>query len=131
MSSGIHSLRYEAQPGDGTYVTRNALMNMACQIDMGHLCPISMTGAALPALRHTPELAEVWEPRIVSRGYDPRLVDSATKSGVLVGMGMTERQGGSDVRANVSSAAAVNGGGPGGEYRLAGHKWFTLSLIHI
>lgn len=125
VSSGIHSMRYEAQPGDGRYVTRNALMNMMCQVDMGHLCPISMTGAALPALRHTPELAEVWEPRILTRDYDPRLIPPEEKSGVLLGMGMTERQGGSDVRANISTAAPVNGGGPAGEYRLEGHKWFT------
>jgi len=125
VEAGIHSLRYEAQPGDGTYVTRNAMMNMACQVDMGHLCPISMTGAALPALRHTPELAAEWEPRIVSRAYDPHLVEPSTKAGVLLGMGMTERQGGSDVRANISTAVPLNGGGPGGGYRLGGHKWFT------
>jgi len=125
VEAGIHSLRYEAEPGDGTYVTRNALMNMACQVDMGHLCPISMTGASLAALRHTPELAEQWEPRIVSRSYDPQLAEPSKKAGVLLGMGMTERQGGSDVRANISTAAPLNGGGPGREYRLDGHKWFT------
>lgn len=125
VEHGIHAMKYEGQPGDGTYVTRNALMNMACQVDMGHLCPVSMTGAALPALRHTPELADVWEPRIVSRSYDPRLVHPDQKGGVLVGMGMTERQGGSDVRANVSTATPVGAGGPGAQYRLEGHKWFT------
>ncbi|MDG2113551.1 MAG: acyl-CoA dehydrogenase family protein [Actinomycetota bacterium] len=125
VTNGIHSMRYEGEPGDGGYVTRNALMNMMCQVDMGHLCPISMSGSVLPALRHTPELAEVWEPRILTRSYDPRLIAPEDKSSALLGMGMTERQGGSDVRANVSVAIPVDGGGPGGEYRLEGHKWFT------
>ena len=125
VANGIHAMKYEGEPGDGTYVTRNALMNMMCQVDMGHLCPVSMTGAALPALRHTPELAQVWEPRIVTRRYDPRLVSPDDKGGALVGMGMTERQGGSDVRANVSTATSFGAGGPGTEYRLEGHKWFT------
>ncbi len=84
-----------------------------------------MTGAVLPALRQQPDLAAVWEPRIRTRSYDPRLIDPAAKTGNLLGMGLTEKQGGSDVRANTSVAVAVNGGGPGGEYRLTGHKWFT------
>ena len=84
-----------------------------------------MTGAVLPALREQADLAPVWEPRVRTRSYDPRLIEPTLKSGNLLGMGLTEKQGGSDVRANTSTAVPVNGGGPGGEYRLTGHKWFT------
>jgi len=125
IEAGIHCMRYEQPAGDGGYVTRNALMGLITQIEMGHGCPTSMTSAALTTLRFQPELAEIWEPLILSRNYDHQLRSPQHKSGVLIGMGMTEKQGGSDVRANTSTAVAVNSGGPGGEYRLEGHKWFT------
>ncbi|MFL2986936.1 MAG: acyl-CoA dehydrogenase family protein [Candidatus Poriferisodalaceae bacterium] len=125
VESGIHCMRYEKPAGDGAYVTRNALMGLITQIEMGHGCPTSMTSGALMALRHQPELAELWEPLTISRSYDQQLKAPKTKSGVLLGMGMTERQGGSDVRANTSTATPSAGGGPGGEYQLEGHKWFT------
>ena len=125
VSAGLHCLHYETPPGEGGYVTRSALFYLMSQVEAGHGCPISMTSSVLPALRHQPDLAAVWEPRVVSREYDPRLIDPADKAGVLLGMGMTEKQGGSDVRANRTTAAPANGGGPGGEYRLTGHKWFT------
>jgi putative acyl-CoA dehydrogenase len=125
LREGVHSLHYERQPGDGGYVARTAMMFLIGQVEMGHCCPISMTGAVLPALRNQPDLAGEWEPRILSREYDPRLIPPAEKSGCLIGMGMTERQGGSDLRANTSTAVRVNGTGSGGEYRVTGHKWFT------
>jgi len=125
VEAGIHCMRYEQPAGDGAYVTRNALMGLITQIEMGHGCPTSMTSAALVSLRHQPELAEVWEPLMVTRNYEHRLGPPGEKPGVLLGMGMTEKQGGSDVRANTSTASPVNGGGPGGEYVLEGHKWFT------
>jgi putative acyl-CoA dehydrogenase len=125
VGAGLHASHYDGQPGDGSYVARTAQMHMMSQIEVGHGCPISMTGAVLPALREQPDLAAVWEPRVRTRSYEPRLVDPAAKSGNLLGMGLTEKQGGSDVRANTSEAVAVNGGGPGAEYRLTGHKWFT------
>jgi len=125
VGAGLHASHYDGQPGDGSYVARTAQMHMMSQIEVGHGCPISMTGAVLPALREQPDLAAAWEPRVRTRSYDPRLVDPAAKSGNLLGMGLTEKQGGSDVRANTSEAVAVNGGGPGAEYRLTGHKWFT------
>jgi putative acyl-CoA dehydrogenase len=125
VSAGIHCMRYESEPGDGGYVTRNALMYLISQVEVGHGCPTSMTGAVLPALRNQPELADVWAPRLTSRSYDPRLVAAEEKAGCLMGMGLTEKQGGSDVRANTSTAVPVDGGGPGGEHRLTGHKWFT------
>jgi len=121
VESGIHCMRYEQSPGDGAYVTRNALMGVITQVEMGHGCPTSMTSGALMALRHQPELCEIWEPLTMSRSYDHELRAPDQKSGVLLGMGMTEKQGGSDVRANTSTATP----GTGGEYRLEGHKWFT------
>ena len=125
VGAGIHASHYDGTPGDGSYVARTARMHLISQVEVGHGCPISMTGAVLPALREQADLAAVWEPRILTRSYDPRLIDPAAKTGNLLGMGLTEKQGGSDVRANTSVAAPVNGGGPGGEYRLTGHKWFT------
>ena len=83
-----------------------------------------MTYAALPALRRQPELARLWEPRIASTTYDPRFLPAEKKAGVLIGMAMTEKQGGSDVRANTTRAVPEGRGGPGAEYRLTGHKWF-------
>lgn len=125
VGAGIHASHYNGQPGDGSYVARTARMHLISQVEVGHGCPISMTGAVLPALREQPELAAEWEPRIRTRSYDARLVDPATKTGNLLGMGLTEKQGGSDVRRNVSTATPTDGGGPGGHYRLSGHKWFT------
>ncbi len=125
VSEGLHCLHYERTPGEGGYVTRSALFYLMSQVEAGHTCPISMTSSVLPALRHQIDLAAVWEERVVGRTYDPRLVDPADKGGVLLGMGMTEKQGGSDVRANTTTAVSANGGGPGSEYRLTGHKWFT------
>lgn len=125
ISEGLHSSHYGSAPGDGGFIARNARMYLMSQVEVGHACPLSMTGAVLPALRHQPELAAVWEPAITSRIYDPVLAPITQKQGALLGMGMTERQGGSDVRANTSVAVPVNGGGPGGEYRLSGAKWFT------
>jgi putative acyl-CoA dehydrogenase len=125
VGAGIHASHYDGTPGDGSYVARTARMHLISQVEVGHGCPTSMTAAVLPALREQPDIAAQWEPRIRTRSYDPRLVEPSTKSGNLLGMGLTEKQGGSDVRANTSAAVPVNGGGPGGEYRLTGHKWFT------
>ena len=125
IGEGLHNSHYESAPGDGGYVARNARMYLMSQVEFGHGCPLSMTGAVLPALWHQPELAAAWEPLIRTRTYDPVLAPLSEKQGALLGMGMTERQGGSDVRANTSAAMPVDGGGPGGEYRLSGAKWFT------
>jgi putative acyl-CoA dehydrogenase len=91
------------------------------QAEAGHTCPVSMTHAAVPALRTDPVLAAEWEPRLTSHAYEKGLSPAAGKTGVLFGMGMTEKQGGSDVRANTTSAVAL---GSSGEYLLTGHKWF-------
>jgi putative acyl-CoA dehydrogenase len=94
-------------------------------VEAGVGCPISMTYSVIPALRAQPELAAEWEPRFLSLSYDgERLVPAPDKKGALCGMGMTEKQGGSDVRANTTTARPLNGGGPGAEYEITGHKWF-------
>ncbi|MEU8570444.1 acyl-CoA dehydrogenase family protein [Streptomyces pathocidini] len=91
------------------------------QTDAGHGCPVSMTHAAVPALRAQPELAAEWEPRLTSRVYEPELLPAGGKPGAIFGMGMTEKQGGSDVRANTTRAEPL---AAAGEYVLTGHKWF-------
>jgi putative acyl-CoA dehydrogenase len=105
----------------GAHVARAALMMITAQNEAGHTCPISMTFSAVAALRSEPELAAEWEPRILSSTYDPRFVPAQEKSGVLLGMGMTEKQGGSDVRANTTRAERI---GNSREYLITGHKWF-------
>jgi putative acyl-CoA dehydrogenase len=91
------------------------------QVEGGHLCPISMTYAAVPALERAPALGSQWIAKLGARCYDPRLVPIAEKEAAICGMGMTERQGGSDVRANQTRAERTS---EDGEYRLEGHKWF-------
>jgi putative acyl-CoA dehydrogenase len=116
---GLHSLPWTESTGNGHSV-RAALMMMAAQNETGHTCPISMTYACLPALQHAPEAAAEWTPRIVSRNYDARFLLAKEKTGVLIGMAMTEKQGGSDVRANTTTAEHLSGD----EYKITGHKWF-------
>jgi putative acyl-CoA dehydrogenase len=105
----------------GAHVARAALMMMTVQNEAGHTCPVSMTFSGLATLRSEPELAREWEPRILSAAYDPRLMPAPEKRGVLLGMGMTEKQGGSDVRANTTRAVRI---GSSREYLITGHKWF-------
>ncbi|MGO1619139.1 MAG: acyl-CoA dehydrogenase family protein [Candidatus Corynebacterium faecigallinarum] len=119
INQGLHTSAW-ANPGSGANVLRAAGFMLTSQIEPGHGCPVSMTHAVVPALRTSPELAEFWEPRLLSRSYDPELRDPATKDGVIFGMAMTEKQGGSDVRAN-TTRAVPNGDGT---WTLTGHKWF-------
>lgn len=105
----------------GAHVARAALMMITAQNEAGHTCPISMTFSAVAALRAEPGLAAEWEPRILSSVYDPRFAPAQAKSGALLGMGMTEKQGGSDVRANTTRAERI---GSSREYLITGHKWF-------
>jgi putative acyl-CoA dehydrogenase len=119
----LHALPWR-DPRPGAHVARAALFFLQSQAEAGHGCPISMTYSSVPALRHQPELAAEWEPRIVSNRYDPRMRPAAEKTGVLFGMAMTEKQGGSDVRANTTRARALDRGGPGAEYEITGHKFF-------
>jgi putative acyl-CoA dehydrogenase len=87
-------------------------------------CPMTMTYAVLPALSHQPQIAAEWKPRIVASKYDPSSQPAKNKQGATLGMAMTEKQGGSDVRANTTKATPLGKGGPGEAYRLEGHKWF-------
>jgi putative acyl-CoA dehydrogenase len=121
--SGTHALPW-AEPRPGAHVARAALMLVDSGAEAGHCCPISMTSAAVPALRQQPEIAGEWVPRLVSPHYDPRFVPAEEKAGALCGMAMTERQGGSDVRANTTVAHPIGRRGPGAEYVITGHKWF-------
>ncbi len=118
-----HSLAWTTKSSGG-HVARAALTLMRHQIDEGHGCPISMTYSAIPTLRIQPEIAAEWEPRALSNDYDSRFIPATQKRGALFGMAMTERQGGSDVRANTTRATAIGRRGPGEEYLITGHKWF-------
>lgn len=127
MAAGVrdelHALPWREQR-EGAHVARSALFMLAGQAEAGFCCPITMTFAAVPALRAQPEIAAEWEPLLTSTSYDPDGVPAAGKGAAICGMAMTEKQGGSDVRANTTRAVPVNGGGPGAEYRITGHKWF-------
>ncbi|HEY4784136.1 MAG TPA: acyl-CoA dehydrogenase family protein, partial [Chthoniobacterales bacterium] len=123
IEAQTHSLPW-TEKRSGAHVARAALAFLRHQIDEGTSCPLTMTFAAIPSLRLQPELAAEWEPRALSSIYDPRSMPASQKHGALFGMGMTERQGGSDVRANTTLAEPISGGGPGKEYTITGHKWF-------
>jgi len=119
----VHSIAWTAKRPGG-HVAHTALEYLLTQAEAGVCCPITMTYASIPSLRRQPEIAAEWQPRVLSNAYDPRCIPVSEKTGATVGMAMTEKQGGSDVRANTTRAEPVGGGGPGGEYRLSGHKWF-------
>lgn len=111
-----------ADPRPGAHVARTAGGLAWQHTEAGHGCPITMTYAVIPALRHSPDLAAVYEPLLTSRIYDPGLRVPTTKRGLLAGMGMTEKQGGSDVRTNSTVAVPT---AEAGVFTLTGHKWFT------
>ena len=123
VGHAAHALPWREQR-PGAHATRTAMSLTGGQVEAGHGCPITMTFAAIPALRAQPDVLATWEPRLMSREYDARDIPAEQKTGALCGMGMTEKQGGSDVRANTTVAVPLNGGGPGAEYELTGHKWF-------
>ncbi|MFI7386317.1 acyl-CoA dehydrogenase family protein [Streptomyces sp. NPDC049813] len=115
-----------ADPRAGAHVARAAAFMVWSGTEAGHGCPVSMTYAVVPALRHAPDLAKTYEPLLTSREYDPGLRTPAGKRGLLAGMGMTEKQGGTDVRANTTAAVEQ----PDGTWRLRGHKWFTSAPMN-
>ncbi len=125
--AGLHGAPW-ADDRPGAHVARAAGMVVWSQTDAGHTCPISMTYSVVPALRNAPALSAQWEPKLTARSYEPALrPGGAAKASAISGMGMTEKQGGSDVRANSTSAEPVAPSAPGlggTEYRLTGHKWF-------
>jgi len=120
VGHGLHATPWRDQR-PGAHVARAAGFYVWGASDAGHCCPVSMTYAIVPALRHAPELAGRFEPLLAARDYDFGLRPPGTKRGLLAGMSMTEKQGGSDVRANTTRAV------PAGDssYLLTGHKWFT------
>jgi putative acyl-CoA dehydrogenase len=119
VSHGLHAAPW-ADPRPGAHVARAAKFLIWTQAEAGHGCPISMTYASVPALRHSPDLAARFEPLLTSGSYDPGLRAPDGKAGLLAGMAMTEKQGGSDVRANTTTAVPAGDG----SYLLTGHKWF-------
>lgn len=120
VGHGLHALPWR-EPRPGAHAARAAAFYVWSQVEGGHGCPISMTYAAIPTLRKSPGLARLWEPLATTLDYDPGLRPAQSKKGVLIGMAMTERQGGSDVRANTMRAVPT---GSDGEHLLTGQKWF-------
>ncbi|HDY97533.1 MAG TPA: DNA alkylation response protein [Pseudomonas sabulinigri] len=123
IAAGITSAPW-TDPRPGAQVARAATMYLHNQAEAGTSCPMTMTYACVPALKLQPDLAEHWLPKILSRQYDPRNLPIEQKTGATIGMAMTEKQGGTDVRANTTHAHPVGIGGPGQAYDLVGHKWF-------
>jgi putative acyl-CoA dehydrogenase len=126
VGGGLHAAPWR-DPRPGAHVARAAGFYAWGRTEAGHLCPVSMTYAIVPALRHAPDLAREFELLLAAREYDFGLRPPRSKRGLLAGMSMTEKQGGSDVRANTTRAVPVkeDGEAVGGTYVLTGHKWFT------
>ncbi|MGH6610999.1 MAG: acyl-CoA dehydrogenase family protein, partial [Burkholderiaceae bacterium] len=119
MKFGLHTGAW-SNASPGAHVERAAAYLMFSEVETGVLCPVTMTYGAVPALQVERDLAAVWLPKLYSRDYDPRFKPIGDKRSALIGMGMTEKQGGSDVRANTTQARYAGGR----EYTLIGHKWF-------
>ena len=119
IEHGAHTSCW-AEPRAGGHVARAATFMLFGQVEPGHGCPVSMTHAVVPSLRYGADLADFWLPRVYSRAYDPQLRDPRSKESAIFGMAMTEKQGGSDVRANTTRAVDAGDGA----WRLTGHKWF-------
>jgi putative acyl-CoA dehydrogenase len=120
VENGLHATPWQSdRPGE--HVARAAKFYAWGQVEAGHMCPISMTYAAVPALRHNSALAQMYEPLLASTQYDFGLRVPSSKRGLIAGMSMTEKQGGSDVRANTTTATPS----ADGSYSIVGHKWFT------
>lgn len=123
IAAGMPSLPWN-QPQPGAHVARSALVYMHCQSEQGTTCPTTMTFSSVPALRQQLDVTGPWLNGVLSNQYDPGNKPWYQKKGLTIGMAMTEKQGGSDVRANQSSAKPVAAAGPGKPYYLTGHKWF-------
>ena len=123
MRHRLHSVAWtEERPGG--HVAHAAMLALFSEAEAGTMCPISMTHAAVPVLKREPSITGRWMPKILEGTYDAPLRPVAEKSGVTIGMAMTEKQGGSDVRANTTRAEPAGAEGGGAIYRLTGHKWF-------
>jgi putative acyl-CoA dehydrogenase len=117
LGAGYAAIPWSDAPGGHT--THAAMVYMASQVDPGTCCPMTMTYAAVPALRAEPALEDAWRDKLLSRDHDPRILPLSEKRGATLGMAMTEKQGGSDVRSNSTRAEPADG-----HWRLTGHKWF-------
>jgi putative acyl-CoA dehydrogenase len=122
MAAGLHSSAWETNPDTrgNEHKARATRFYLTAQLEAGHLCPLTMTSASVAALMASPRVQKEWAPKILSRKYDSTNKPAMQKTAVTIGMGMTEKQGGTDVRANRTSAERVGEG----IYRLSGHKWF-------
>lgn len=119
VARGAHTTAW-ADPRPGASVARAATFMLFAQVEPGHACPVSMTHAAVASLQDSPWIADVWMPRLLSREYEPRLLPGEEKRSALIGMAMTEKQGGSDVRAGTTTGSHLSGH----VYQITGHKWF-------
>jgi len=119
IARGAHTSAW-SDPRAGASVARAAMFMLFAQVEPGHACPVSMTHAAVASIEGSPWIADEWLPRLYSREYEPRLLPAGQKPGGLIGMAMTEKQGGSDVRAGTTHGVSTGGN----EYRVTGHKWF-------
>ncbi len=122
IAGGLHSSVWEnsEQEAGHRHQVRAARFYLTAELEAGHLCPITMTNASLAALMANPKLFREWAPRVTSRKYDQSQKPPVNKAGLTLGMGMTEKQGGTDVRANTTKAEKAGGG----FFRITGHKWF-------
>lgn len=123
LRAGVHSGPWQVN-AKHAHVQRAALSYMQSQVDAGHGCPLTMTFASVPTLKLTPSLADTWLPKILENAYQPENIPYFEKRALTIGMGMTEKQGGSDVQANTTYATPLSGRGSGALYALNGHKWF-------
>ncbi len=123
VASGFPSLPWK-EPKPGAHVAHAALGNLLTQAEAGVMCPMVMTYAVVPALHDQPDVAKTWLPKLLDNVYDGRCIPAQDKTGVTFGMAMTEKQGGSDVRANTTRAVPEGQPGPGRPYRITGHKFF-------
>jgi putative acyl-CoA dehydrogenase len=121
---GVSNFNWRHADRPGANVARAALFYLHCQADQGSCCPLTMTYASVASLRVSPALAQIWLPRVTAAEYDGSAIPAWQKAGNTIGMGMTEKQGGSDVRANTTQAYAIGASGPDQPYELIGHKWF-------
>lgn len=120
MKANVHNYSWLHPHQTGAHVIRAALLFMQCQADAGTTCPLTMTHAAYPALKYGQQLPAYWLDKLVNGSYDPRCLPAKDKSGITLGMGMTEKQGGSDVRSNTTTATQQ----ADGSYKIIGHKFF-------
>lgn len=121
----VHNLPWQEDARQGSFVARAARFVQHAQVEAGTLCPVTMTFGAIPLLqKHLPKAFQSWLKPLLSDRYDAHLLPGSQKRGLLIGMGMTEKQGGSDVLSNTTRAEAIENRGPGEMYRLVGHKWF-------